>query len=321
MNTNAPRKTVALALGSGGARGYAHIGVIDELVSRGWEVVGVAGSSMGAVVGGLFVAGGLPAYREWVGELGRRDVLRLLDPGMGGAGLIRGDRVMDVVRELIGDIQIEDARMPYTAIAVDLVAQREVWFTAGSMVDAMRASMAIPSVFTPVMVDGMVLADGGLLNPVPVVPLAELRASAIMAVSLSGSPSRSARTQAQSTPKEIEAVASHPLTLRRRPRFRIPGLPTIVEPKLRALLPGLLRKDEVGDPAHANVSTIEVIDRSIQILQGTVQRYRLAGFPPDLLIDIPIDVCGTMDFHRAEEVIAVGRERARIALDAWEAEN
>lgn len=280
---------------------------------------------MGSVIGGLYVAGALPAYRQWVAGLGRRDVLRLLDPAMGNAGLIRANKVMDVVRDLIGDIAIEDAALPYTAVAVDLVSQREVWFTSGNMVDAMRASMAMPTVFTPVVSRGMVLADGGLLNPVPVVPLADLHADAIIAVNLAGPPAGPRRKESAMVGAAVadelgDAVADVRPGLGRLPRFRIPGLPTIVEPKLRALLPGVLRKDAAGDPARATVSTLEVIDRSIHVLQGAVQRYRLAGFPPDVMIDIPLDVCGTMDFHRAAEVIEAGRIEARKALDAWESE-
>lgn len=302
-------KRVALALGSGGARGYAHIGVIDAIQARGWQIVGIAGSSMGAVVGGLYVAGALPAYKDWVLDLGRRDVLRLLDPGVGGAGLMRASKVMDVVRDLIGDIHIEEAALPYTAVAVDLVTGREVWFTSGRMVDAMRASMAIPSVFTPVVRGAMVLADGGLLNPVPVVPLADLHADAIIAVNLAGTAAvHTVTTQGEEAPPPS-----------RKPRLKLPGLPglpSIVEPSVRALL-GRQRRDGEDKP-RMNVNTIEVIDRSLHILQAAVQRYRLAGFPPDLLIDIPQDVCGTMDFHRAREVIEVGRAAADKALDGWD---
>jgi NTE family protein len=308
VKAKAQPKRVALALGSGGARGYAHIGVIDAVLARGWQIIGVAGSSMGAVVGGLYVAGGLPAYREWVGNLSRRDVVRLLDPAMGGGGLVKATKVMEHVRRHIGDITIEEAALPYTAIAVDLISQREVWFTSGPMIDAMRASFAIPSVFTPVVTKGMVLADGGLLNPVPVVPLADLHADAIIAVNLAGPPLGDKRDRAA-----VEVPAPE---LARGPRLRLPGLPSIVDAPLRALLPG--PKETRGEKPAMNVTTVEVVDRSLHLMQTAVRRYRLAGFPPDVLIDIPSDVCGTMDFHRANEVIAVGRARADAALDAWD---
>ncbi len=304
-----PRK-IALALGSGGARGYAHIGVIEEIEARGWEVVGVAGSSMGAVIGGLYVAGGMESYRDWVVGLGRRDVMRLVEPGMGGAGLLRASKVMSQVSKHLGDLNIEDARMPYTAIAVDLVSEREIWFTSGPMIEAMRGSIAIPSVFTPHVKDGMVLADGGLLNPVPVAPLANVHADAIIAVNLSGAP----MTRPSAVPDNAGGL--------RMPRFRFPALPHVIEPAVHALVQSLDRSDDDAKssvkPAPLDLSTFEIVDRSLHLMQDAVMRYRLAGYPPDVQVDIPLDACGTLDFHRAKELIALGRDRARATFDAWD---
>ncbi len=306
-----PRR-VALALGSGGARGYAHIGVIEEIEARGWEIVGVAGSSMGAVIGGLYVAGGMESYRDWVVGLGRRDVLRLVEPGMGRAGLLRADKVMSKVSKHLGDLNIEEARIPYTAIAVDLVSEREIWFTSGSMIDAMRGSVAIPSVFTPLVKNGMVLADGGLLNPVPVAPLANVHADAIIAVNLSGAPAKRPTSVA-------DAVAGSRLS-----KIKMPALPQVIEPAIRSLLSTFDTSDDEakssGRQPNIDVSTFEVVDRSLHLMQDAVMRYRLAGYPPDVQVDIPLDACGTLDFHRAKELITLGRERARATFDAWDAE-
>ncbi len=304
-----PRR-VALALGSGGARGYAHIGVIEEIEARGWEVVGIAGSSMGAVIGGLYVAGGMESYRDWVVGLGRRDVMRLIEPGMGGAGLLRADKVMSKVSKHLGDLNIEDARMPYTAVAVDLVSEREIWFTTGPMVDAMRGSIAIPSVFTPHVKNGMVLADGGLLNPVPVAPLANVHADAIIAVNLSGAPA----TRPVSGPVSGGGL--------RMPKIKFPSLPQVIEPTIRSLLSNFDSSDDDAKssvkPPTMDLTTFEIVDRSLHLMQDAVMRYRLAGYPPDVQVDIPLDACGTLDFHRAKELIALGRERARAAFDAWD---
>jgi len=304
----APRR-IALALGSGGARGYAHIGVIEEIQARGWEIIGVSGSSMGAIIGGLYVGGSMESYRDWAVGLGKRDVLRLMDPGLGGAGVMRASKVMSKVREHLGDLHIEDARMPYTAVAVDLVTQREVWFTSGSMIDAMRASMAMPTVFTPVARNGMVLADGGLLNPVPVVPLANVHADAIIAVNLSG-------PSATPTLSREELFAGMKL-----PKVKFPNMPHMIEPALRALVPAFGRGDEgVTDKHHVlRMNTLDVMDRSLNLMQDAIRRYRQAGYPPDVLVNVPLDSCGTLDFHRAKELIEIGRERAVRAFDAWEA--
>jgi NTE family protein len=307
---NKPR-TVALALGSGGARGYAHIGVIEEIEARGWEVVGVAGSSMGAVIGGLYVAGGMESYRDWAVGLGRRDVLRLVEPGMGGAGLLRADKVMSKVSKHLGDLNIENARIPYTAVAVDLVSEREIWFDSGPMIDAMRGSIAIPSVFTPYVTNGMVLADGGLLNPVPVAPLANVHADSIIAVNLSGVPA----TRPDAFPEAGAGL--------RMPKLRFPFLPHVIEPAIRSLLSNFETSDDDDKPRvkppNMDLTTFEIVDRSLHLMQDAVMRYRLAGYPPDLQIDIPLDACGTLDFHRAKELIALGRERACTAFDAWDA--
>ncbi len=303
-------RTVALSLGAGGARGYAHIGVIEEIEARGWEIVGVAGSSMGAVIGGLYVAGGMQSYREWVVGLSRIDVMRLVEPGMGGAALLRADKVMSRVNKHLGDLNIEDARLPYTAVAVDLVSERELWFTSGPMIDAMRGSIAIPSVFTPLVKDGMVLADGGLLNPVPVAPLATVRADAIIAVNLSGAP-------ATRPVNGADSGGGH-----RASKIRFASLPHVIEPAIRSLLPSLDRFDDDTKsrvkPPHVNLSTFDIVDRSLHLMQDAVMRYRLAGYPPDVQVDIPVDACGTLDFHRAKELIALGRERARATFDAWD---
>ena len=157
-------------LGSGGARGYAHIGVIEELEAHGFAIRSIAGSSMGALVGGVYAAGKLQAYSDWVRPLQRFDVLRLLDWTISGGGFIKGDRIIAALKKLIGDINIEDLPIPYTAVAVDLDVQREVWFSHGSLFDAIRASIAIPTIFRPYRYQGRLLVDGGLLNPLPVSP-------------------------------------------------------------------------------------------------------------------------------------------------------
>jgi NTE family protein len=161
--------TISLALGSGGARGYAHIGAIEELCSQGFDIRSVSGCSMGALIGGIYAAGKLDVYRDWVKALQRFDVLRLLDWTFRG-GLIKGDRIISKLRDLIGDVNIEDLPISYTAVAVDLMAQREVWFSRGSLFDAIRASIAIPAVLRPHHYQGRTLVDGGLLNPVPITP-------------------------------------------------------------------------------------------------------------------------------------------------------
>jgi NTE family protein len=158
---------VALALGSGGARGYAHIGVIHELHDRGYQIVGIAGSSMGALVGGLQAAGRLDEFADWARSLTQRAILRLLDPSISAAGVLRAEKILDAVRDILGAETIEQLSIPYTAVATDLLAGKSVWLQRGPVDEAIRASIAIPGVIAPHVVDGRLLADGGILDPLP----------------------------------------------------------------------------------------------------------------------------------------------------------
>ncbi|MBS0558136.1 MAG: patatin-like phospholipase family protein [Proteobacteria bacterium] len=263
---NAAAKTVSLVLGSGGARGYAHIGAIEELLAQGFDIRSVAGASMGALIGGIYAAGRLDDYRDWARGLQKFDVLRLLDWTFRG-GLIKGDRIIGRLRELIGDVRIETLPIPYTAVAVDILAQREVWFTRGPLFDAIRASIAIPTVFRPHHYEGRVLVDGGLLNPVPITPTLRDLTDCTIAVDLNAAPD------------DAHATA-------------VPDASTD---------PGLL----------------ETFARSLDAVQSTLTRYRLAAQPPDLLIAIPRNAGAFYEFHRAPELIEIGRERTRAALAQW----
>src|ERR671916_293209 len=255
------RTRVALALGSGGARGYAHIGVIEVLEERGFEIVSIAGSSMGALVGGLHAAGTLAPYTDWVRALRQRDVVRLLDVSLSAPGAIRAEKILARVRELLGGALIEDLPVSFTAVATDLLARKEVWFQKGRVDVAIRASIAIPTVITPVMLNGRLLADGALTNPVPIAPTASAQADLTVAVS-------------------VAVVAEDPF----------------------GALP-------------AGLGKFDMMNESLDTMQSVLTRYRLAGFPPDVLVSVPRDSCRSLDFHRAAEMIDLGRTLAEEAFD------
>lgn len=325
---------VALALGGGGARGYAHIGVIEVLEERGYDIVAIAGTSMGALVGGLHAAGSLGAYADWVRTLTQRDVLRLLDPSLRAPGVIRLSKIFARVSELLGDQRIEDLPIAFTAVATDLLAGKEVWFQRGPLAPAIRASIALPSFITPVMLDGRLLADGGLMNPVPVAPTAAVAADLTIAVSLAeehlvgnARSAVSASTDPDDGPPQED-------------RRLLPGLRRLAS--TQAFDHELLRTvtswiSNLRDPSPAGggaddpepdepqlgplpqgLRTLEVMQLSLDALQGAVTRFRLAAHPPDLLITVPRTACRTLDFHRAGEMIALGRERAVEALERHE---
>ncbi|MGW5113608.1 patatin-like phospholipase family protein [Nocardia sp. NPDC004123] len=289
-------KRVKLALGSGGARGYAHIGVIAELEERGYEIVGVAGSSMGAVVGGLFAAGRLDEFTTWATNLRQLGVVRMLDPVLAEPGIIRADRVVDLIREILGDLRIEDLPIPYAAVATDLTTSRSIWFQDGDLNTAIRASIAIPGFITPLLVDGHVFVDGGVLDPLPVPAAATLGpADKTIAVNLSG-PADRAYGRAQ--------LRTSPVSQWCRARAQAGAF------RLRAGTPGDRRW------VSADISATAVAQRSVELMLASRFRPLEAANPPDLVIDVPQNICGVMDFHRAESVIVAGRELAADVLDA-----
>jgi NTE family protein len=314
------KPTVSLVLGSGGARGYAHIGAIEELLAQGYEIRSIAGASMGALIGGVHAAGKLDAYRDWVRELQKLDVLRLLDWTFRGGGLIKGDRIVDKLRELIGEMSIEDLPIAYTAVAVDLIAEREVWFSRGSLFDAIRASIAIPTVFRPHHYQGRVLVDGGLLNPVPITPTLRDLTDCTIAVDLNApaeSP-QSISADAPIDPAQIEEVSSDgvPIVADAPPpteddeQTSTPGY----KQKLTELFGGLLEKREKKADEVADTGLLETFARSLDVVQATVTRFKLAAQPPDLLVPIPRNAAAFYEFHRADEMIEFGRARMRAAL-------
>ncbi len=301
---------VALALGSGGARGYAHIGVLQALVARGFEVSAIAGSSMGALVGGLHAAGKLDAYTDWVTGLTQRDVWLLLDPVLpGGPGAIRAERVLARVDELLGGQLIEDLPIPYIAVATDLMARREVWFTHGPLMTAIRASIAIPMVITPIVVNGRLLLDGGVLNPVPLTPITPFPRDLTIAVSLAGEPEGSTPIGETAAPRPRGEL----LDRVRRGLLENDFVRPIVDRFAGDKEPGPEPRYEQA----TGLNMLEVSQLALEAMASMVERYRTAAYPPDLTITIPRTVCGTLDFHRAGEVIGVGRECAERALDAW----
>ena len=305
------RPRVALALGSGGARGYAHIGVIDELHDRGYQIVGIAGSSMGALVGGLQAADRLDEFADWARSLTQRAILRLLDPSITAAGVLRAEKILDVVRDILGAATIEQLSIPYTAVATDLLAGKSVWLQRGPVDEAIRASIAIPGVIAPHVVDGRLLADGGILDPLPMAPIAAVNADLTIAVSLSGSEAvGDHEPEPRPTAEWLNRMLSSTSALLDRPTAR-----------------AVLNRFGVGDPESdieaepdeepdvPKLGGFEVMNRTIDIAQAALARHTLAAYPPDLLIEVPRSACRGLEFHRAAEVIDVGRTLAARALD------
>jgi NTE family protein len=298
-------KRVALALGSGGARGYAHIGVIDELHARGFEIVGIAGSSMGALVGGLEAAGKLDDFAEWARSLTQRAILRLLDPKITAAGVLRAEKILDAVRDILGEVTIQELPIPYTAVSTDLLSGKSVWVQRGPVDAAIRASIAIPGVIVPHVLDGRLLADGGILDPLPMAPISAVNADLTIAVSLSGS--EAGGDEPDGEPNATTEWLGR--MWRSTTALFDTGQSEESEDKL---------VDATKEVPVPRLGSFEVMNRTIDIAQAALARHTLAAYPPDVLIEVPRTACRSLEFHRAAEVIDVGRELAAAVLDGLE---
>lgn len=325
---------VALVLGSGGARGYAHIGVIEALEARGFEIIAVSGCSMGALIGGIYAAGKLPEYRDWVCQLDYLDVLKLVDVTWSPMGAMRASKVMNKLEALVGDILIEDLSIPVTTVATDLVRQREVWFQNGPLLQAIRASIAVPGVITPVHLGEQVLVDGGLLNPLPIMPVvAAHQADFVVAVNVTAH-SPLPVTLEGLLPKEAKSADSRSEQERQRDQ-RMGSWIGDVRTATRKLWSGLGGEGENGENINGEGvngqaealeetseargkrewSKLDMILESFDITQAALAKYKVAGYPPDVLIEIPKTVCSTYEFHRGRELIRLGRHLADEALE------
>lgn len=286
--------TVSLVLGSGAARGLAHIGVIEWLNSHGYRIDSIAGASMGALVGGIYAAGELDSYKAWVLALEKMDVIRFLDLAFSSEGLFKGDRLMDVLRGMVGDHNIEDLPVSYTAVACDLDRQREVWLTDGSLFDAIRASIAIPSVFTPHRYRRMKLLDGGLLNPVPIAPTFRDLTDLTIAVDLNGAREEAVVPGTRETDEPASgSLAGHRATVQR-------------------FLDNV--QSSIGQGHRSDLGLFDLLSSSFETMQNAISSVKLATYAPDVLIQIPRSACKAYEFDRAAELIELGYTRAGEAI-------
>ncbi|MFP4335627.1 MAG: patatin-like phospholipase family protein [Wenzhouxiangella sp.] len=286
-------KTVSLVLGSGGARGLAHIGVIRTLEDAGARIEAIAGSSMGALVGGIHAAGRLQAYEDWVCSLEQSDVLSLVDWTFSGGGLIKGRRIINKLEELVGDLDIRDLKIDFTAVAVDIDLGREVWLDRGPLFDAIRASIAIPGIFTPHRYRDRTLVDGGLLNPIPVAPTLRCMTNLTVVVDVNG---------------PAVADSDHDKTTGKNKKDNGEGG---VWDKLKEFVDSFSSEKT---PSDTQPGLVAVMMRSLDTMAAAITRQQLAIFQPDLLVRIPKNACMVHEFHRAREVIDLGARLARAAI-------
>jgi len=304
MTKNSSQKrNVSLVLSSGGARGIAHIGVIDELTKRGYKINSIAGASMGAFVGGLYATGNIEKFREWIVNLDKLNVFNLVDFTFSSQGFVRGERVFEKMRmlKMIPDVNIEDLPIRYVAIATDIMNNKEVVFSSGDLYKAIRASISIPNVFTPVEIDNGLLVDGGVLDPLPISKVARSNDDILVAVDLNSL-----------VPYE------KPILPRKKKEIE-----TLHNQKIEKLI----KKWDKLFPINRNHSIekqpekktklgyFDIMAHSVQLMQYKLSQKEIESNPPDVLVSISKYSCTVFEFYKGEEMIAYGREACAKALD------
>lgn len=296
---------MALVLASGGSRGLAHIGAIEALEERGYHITSVAGASMGALVGGLYAAGGLEAFKEWMKTVNRMKVLNLMDFTIGNGGFVKGDKVMDELKAIIPDRKIEDLDIPYAAVSTDILHRREVVFDQGSLYDAIRSSISLPSVFTPNRIGDMLLIDGGVVNPVPVNRVRRIQGDILVAVDLNG-------------PYEIKDEVA-PEHRKSRLRQRLESVVDNVMDKVkkdevdRQLL-GDAGEEEKEKEKDEDMGIVSILNESSSMMIQTNADLTLQLYPPDILVRIAKNAYSTMEFYKYDEIVSLGRTKMEEAL-------
>lgn len=283
-------KTVSLVLGSGGARGLAHIGVINWLEQNNYQIQSISGCSIGAVVGGIYAAGKLDEYEYWARAITDIDIIKLMDLSWSKGGILKGDKIINTLIELVGDQDIESLPIKFTAVAADIVNEKEIWINKGSLFNAIRASISLPLLITPHEYKGVKLIDGGVLNPVPIAPTFGDDTQITIAVNLGG-------------PIEKSQQAIEP------PTQRFNNLSTFHE-KINYFIKRLTSDDEKSKDSE-DWGLYDVANQAFDAMQSTIARQKLAAYPPDYTIEIPRNSCGILEFDRAKEMIDIGYRKTQ----------
>jgi len=282
-------KDIALVLSSGGARGLAHIGAIEELESHGYHISSIAGCSMGALIGGVYAAGKLKEFREWMKTIDRKKMIELTDFSFSINHLAKGTRIIEAIMEFVPDIAIEDLPVPYCAVATDLKAGREIVFNKGSLFEAIRASISMPSFYKPVQRDGMVLIDGGILNPIPLNRVKRQKKDILVGIDVSGHDYKAQWDE------------MHRLTEKHKHD-------TSLKSKIIDML--------IPDNIEFNYYTMLSRTSSLMIRQNSILMAKL--MKPDILVDIQMNRYGTFDFDKSEKLVAIGKQKTLHAIEKYE---
>jgi len=287
------KKNIALVLSGGGARGMAHIGVIEALENNGYTITSVAGSSIGSLIGGIYLSGKLPEFEEWVMGISKFDIIRLMDFAVSKNGFIKGEKVFRELKRFISDRNIEDLDRPYAAIAVDLKNHREVIFTKGKLVKAIRASVSIPTVLRPARYHDIDLVDGGVLNPLPLNSVHRSGSDLLVGVDLNADISYDFKVK-----KQMEEEMEEQTTYEKAIEF------------INKKWSKYFRNDK-----HKTIGYFDLITHSIYTMQMKLTQLAIEKYKPDVVVEISKKSCDIFEFHRAAELRAYGREQTLKALE------
>jgi len=289
--TERRKKQVSLVLSSGGSKGLAQIGVINELEKQGFQISSVSGSSIGSVIGGLYAMGKLPEYTNWVKTLNRKDVWGLMDFTLATNGLLKGEKVFNKMRTFIPDMPIEEMNIPFAAVATDILNEEEVVFTSGSFYEAIRASVAIPTIITPVKYNGTILVDGGVLDPVPIKHVARSKDDILVVVNLYG--------QRKNETKKSNAIENK----------------NQASARIKDLLKSISKLISSGD--RRSLGYFSLLNVSVLAMIHKIAKQNIEISQPDILINIPYESSRTFDFHNAEKLIELGENIASKEISKY----
>jgi len=294
-------RNVALVLSSGGARGVAHIGVIEELQDAGFTITSVAGTSMGALVGGMLAKGTLPEFKEWLLTFTKMNVIKFMDLTTAHGGMIKGEKVMKALGALVGDIKIEKLQIPYACVAADLIGRKEMVFTQGSLLQAIRASCSVPTVLLPVAYEGMLLVDGGILNPLPLDVVTRKEGDLLFAVNVNANIPY-VNQVSKNVPTDEENYFSKAKAM--------------INDRWSELVEQYVEKFKNDkQPKTADIRLFDIISDSINLAQNKVAQISIEKYQPDLIIETSFKTAAIFDFYKSEELIEVGRIACRKALE------
>lgn len=291
MKNNKAKKDIALVLSGGGARGMAHIGVIEVLLERGYTITSIAGTSIGSLIAAVFISGRLEDFRIWVEQTGKLDVFRLMDFAISKNGFIKGEKIFKQIKKYVADRDIESFDIPFAAVAVDIKNHKEVIFRSGNLIKAIRASVSIPTVLTPITKDGIEMVDGGVLNPLPLDVVARKAGDLLIAVDLNAD-------IPYDQPKRFREESNHSKTYEKAKEY-------INEKWSSFFRNGRLKRSGFFD----------LITNSIYAMQMKLTQLAIEHHAPDIVVEVSKESCDIFEFHRAEELIEYGKKQMINQLD------